>query len=74
MISSKVYLYKKQITSMQRIGLHPAKLLLSPIYKHVWGSIAESESKLGTKKIWQAIFVKVYLGCIDKECKKKNAI
>ena len=69
----KKNLGKNLIKSMQGMGCNPAKFLYLPTNKSISLSIEDSYS-LGTKKIGQGAFGDVYMGCIDKECKKKIAI
>jgi len=69
----KKNLGKNLIKSMQGMGCDPAKFLYLPTNKSISLSIENSYS-LGTKKIGQGAFGDVYMGCIDKECKKKIAI
>ena len=72
----KINIGKNLIKSMQGMGCHPEKFLYLPTNKPVTLSIDNSlnDRKLGTKKIGQGGFGQVYLGCVDKECKKKVAI
>ena len=71
----KINIGKNLIKSMQGMGCHPEKFLHLPTNKPFSLSIDNSASTtLGTKKIGQGTFGQVYLGCVDKECKKKVAI
>ena len=66
---------KNLIKSMKGMGCHPEKFLHLPSNKPVSLSIEDSVStSLGTVRIGQGTFGQVYMGCIDKECKKKVAI
>lgn len=69
----KKNLGKNLIKSMQGMGCNPEKFLYLPDNNPISLSI-ENSSSLGTKKIGQGAFGDVYMGCIDKECKKKVAI
>ena len=71
--TQKKNLGKNLIKSMQGMGCNPEKFLYLPDNKSISLSI-ENSSSLGTKKIGQGSFGDVYMGCIDKECKKKVAI
>ena len=71
--TQKKNLGKNLIKSMQGMGCNPEKFLYLPTNKSISLSI-ENSSSLGTKKIGQGSFGDVYMGCIDKECKKKVAI
>ena len=71
--TQKKNLGKNLIKSMQGMGCNPEKFLYLPHNKSISLSI-ENSSSLGTKKIGQGSFGDVYMGCIDKECKKKVAI
>jgi len=71
--NQKKNLGKNLIKSMQGMGCNPEKFLYLPDNKSISLSI-ENSSSLGTKKIGQGSFGDVYMGCIDKECKKKVAI
>jgi serine/threonine protein kinase len=71
----KINIGKNLIKSMQGMGCHPEKFLHLPTNKPFSLSIDNSViTTLGTKKIGQGTFGQVYLGCVDKECKKKVAI
>ena len=66
---------KNLIKSMKGMGCHPEKFLHLPSNKPVSLSIEDSVStSLGTVRIGEGTFGQVYMGCIDKECKKKVAI
>lgn len=66
---------KNLIKSMQGMGCHPEKFLHLPSNKPVSLSIEDSVStSLGTIRIGQGTFGQVYMGCVDKECKKRVAI
>jgi len=71
--TQKKNLGKNLIKSMQGMGCNPEKFLYLPDNKSISLSI-ENSSSLGTTKIGQGSFGDVYMGCIDKECKKKVAI
>ena len=71
--TQKKNLGKNLIKSMQGMGCNPEKFLYLPDNNPISLSI-ENSSSLGTKKIGQGSFGDVYMGCIDKECKKKVAI
>ena len=74
-LKQKLNLGKNLMKSMQGMGCHPEKFLYIPNNKPVSLSIEDSLSKsIGTVRIGQGSFGEVYLGCIDKECKKKVAI
>tara|TARA_B110000305_G_scaffold190798_1_gene213246 strand:- start:1755 stop:3131 length:1377 start_codon:yes stop_codon:yes gene_type:complete len=73
--SRKNNIGKNLIKSMKGVGCHPEKFLHLPSNKPVSLSIENSVStSLGTVRIGQGTFGQVYMGCIDKECKKKVAI
>jgi len=73
--SRKNNIGKNLIKSMKGVGCHPEKFLHLPSNKLVSLSIEDSVStSFGTAKIGQGTFGQVYLGCVDKECKKKVAI
>jgi len=74
-LKQKLNLGKNLIQSMQDMGCYPEKFLHLPSNKPISLSIEDSLSaSIGTMKIGQGRFGEVYLGCIDKECKKKIAI
>ena len=74
-LKQKLNLGKNLMKSMQGMGCYPEKFLYLPNNKPISLSIEDSLSKsIGTVKIGQGRFGEVYLGCIDKECKKKVAI
>jgi hypothetical protein len=73
--SRKNNIGKNLIKSMKGVGCQPEKFLHLPSNKLVSLSIEDSVStSFGTAKIGQGTFGQVYLGCVDKECKKKVAI
>tara|TARA_Y100000741_G_scaffold346580_1_gene313077 strand:+ start:6642 stop:8009 length:1368 start_codon:yes stop_codon:yes gene_type:complete len=74
-ITRKNNIGKNLIKSMKGMGCHPEKFLHLPSNKPVSLSIEDSVStSLGTVRIGQGTFGQVYMGCVDKECKKKVAI
>tara|TARA_B000000441_G_C21531862_1_gene226511 strand:- start:19 stop:345 length:327 start_codon:yes stop_codon:yes gene_type:complete len=74
-LKQKLNLGKNLIQSMQDMGCYPEKFLHLPSNEPISLSIEDSLStSIGTMKIGQGRFGEVYLGCIDKECKKKIAI
>ena len=74
-LKQKLNLGKNLIQSMQDMGCYPEKFLHLPSNKPISLAIEDSLStSIGTMKIGQGRHGEVYVGCIDKECKKKIAI